>query len=184
MLEVKKYRLYILLLSFLSLSSCDGYPVTFTQKTEFTFPKQPANRAIVGLERLTQKIFQIKIDGKKTLREKNLSEDAIRSIYLKTLQLNIKPDSEGQNLSFLESVEFYAEAPNLPTILIARLDGSVSEKMTTLIIKDQDLKPYLIADFVKIFAKATGRLPDQETKIAAVFNLETNIDLAVACQER
>ncbi len=184
MLEVKKYRLYILLLSFLSLSSCDGYPVSFTKKAEFIFPKRPSSNAVFGLDKLTQKFFQIKIDGKKTLQENNLSESAIRSIYLKNLQLNITPDSRGQVLSFFESVEFYAEAPNLPIILIAHQTGVVSEKTTHMIIENQDLKPYLISDFVTIFAKVTGRLPDQETKIEAVFNLETNIDLAVACQER
>lgn len=185
---MKKCKLLILLLGFLSLPCCDGYPVSFTQKAEVTIPALPAKasrptrKITTRLEEFSEKFFKIQIAGKKLIQEHDLSEAAILSTYLKKLQLNIKPNSKGQSLAFIEAVEFYAEADNLPTILIAHLDTITSGNTATLVINKEDLKPYLISDSVTIFAKVKGNLPDQETKIEAVFDLEVNIDVALSCQ--
>jgi hypothetical protein len=177
---MKKFKLLILLLGILGLPFCGGYPVHFTEKAEISIPKK--NILPMRLENMDS--WKIKMEGKKLIKQYGLSEAAILSAHLKRLKLNITPNSNGRSLAFLESVEFYAEADNLPKIMIAHKDTTTSGEIATLTINEVDLKSYLVAEKVNIFAKIKGNLPEQDTQLEAVFDLEINIDIALSCQEQ
>lgn len=101
----------------------------------------------------------------------NTNKDHIDSARVSKLTLKVVSPS-GATLSFLSSIEFDIQAPNLPQVKIAEATsipaGATSIELT---LPDQEIAPYAKANSFSITTKGTGTQPPQNTTIEADLTL-------------
>ena len=101
----------------------------------------------------------------------NTNKDHIDSARVSKLTLKVTSPANG-SLSFLSSIEFDIQAPNLPLVRIAEAAsipaGASSVELT---LDNVDIAPYAKADSFSITTKGTGTQPSQDTTIEADLTL-------------
>ena len=112
------------------------------------------------------------------LANQGVDEDDIHSAILTELSLEVTEPSSGQDLAFMESVQFTAKAGGVEQGLVAR-GGSfeAGESLVELETTGLELKPYLVAESMDIITDVSGRLPPQDTTIEAVAVFEVEVNL-------
>lgn len=113
-----------------------------------------------------------------TLANQGVSREQIDSVFVRSLTLTITAPPSGQDFTFLDSLEFYVEAPGEPRRLIAS-GGPFQAGLTTvgLDLENVDLAPYAAAESMSITTEASGRPPAQDTTIQAQIELEVDVNV-------
>jgi hypothetical protein len=106
----------------------------------------------------------------------NTNKDHISSCRLTKLTLKIVSPASA-NLSFLNQIDFYIEAPNLPKVHIAGLTPVPGGTSADLTIDDRDIAAYAKSDTFSITTQASGRTPTTDTTIEADMKLHINASL-------
>jgi hypothetical protein len=90
-------------------------------------------------------------------------------------------DPPGQDLSFVDEVEFFVEAEGLERRRIAS-GGPFAEGETSaaLVRDDVQLAAYAAAPALSITAEATGQRPPEETTVEAVVRLSVDVNVTGA----
>lgn len=101
----------------------------------------------------------------------------VDSVKLHALSLQVQ-QPQGQDLTFFDSIEFYAEADGLPRLLVAS-GGPFAKGQTavSLTMKGAELKPYVTAAKMSLSTEVKGKQPPQETKVLATVVLRVDIDV-------
>jgi hypothetical protein len=87
----------------------------------------------------------------------------------------------GADLSFLDDLSFWVEAPDLPRVRIAAQDTFGDAASVDLALDDVDLTPYLVSQAMTITTEATGRRPSVDTEVEASFVLNVGVTAQGAC---
>ena len=120
------------------------------------------------------------------IANQNVSAEDIDSIRLTDLAIEVTQPAQGQDLAFLQSVQFFVEADGLDRQRIASgtmfPDGATS---VDLVVDDVDLEPYVTAEAMTITSEATGSRPEMDTTLTATITLLIDVDVSgVACAIR
>lgn len=112
------------------------------------------------------------------LRNQGVERHQIDSVYATSLTLAITSPATGQDFSFLDSLQFYVSAANLPRVRIASGNNfPAGAKELELQVDAVDLAPYASADSMTITSDVDGRKPQEETSIEAKIALAIDLNI-------
>ena len=101
----------------------------------------------------------------------------ISSAQLDSFQLSADAP-EDADLSFLESVEIWVEAPELEPVLVAYADDfPVGEATVTFDVVEVDLTDYVVSESLTLSTEVRGGRPSETTEVAADFVLDVGVTL-------
>ncbi len=126
------------------------------------------------------------ITANEELQNQGVSKSQIDSVKLTELVLAVT-DPPGQDLTFIETIEFRVSSGRLPEQVIARggpfPPGASQVRLTVF---DVELRPYAVADAMTITTEtgAGSTMPPQDTTIAATLtlNVDVNVSGALGCE--
>jgi hypothetical protein len=99
------------------------------------------------------------------LANNNTDKGHIDHVRVKSISLTVTSPSGG-DLSFLQTLSFSIESPNVPKVEIANLNVFPKGQATVHMALDNvDLAPYAKADSLTITSAGTGTSPSQDTTI-------------------
>jgi hypothetical protein len=112
------------------------------------------------------------------LRNQGVKRHQIDSVYATSFTLTITSPASGQDFSFIDSLQFYVNAENLPQMRIASgSDFPLGAKELELSLDPVDLAPYAAAESMTITSDVEGRRPIEETDIEAKILLEIDLNI-------
>ena len=107
-----------------------------------------------------------------------VSTDQINTVNVRSLVLRFSEESAGKDLSFLSRVTFYAEAPGLGSVTIARGEVfGVGERSIAMVTESVDLKAHALTRAMRITNHFEGLRPPQHITLEATLTLEVNVQL-------
>jgi hypothetical protein len=124
----------------------------------------------------------VDITQNQSLQNQGVERHQIDSVKILSLTMTIV-DPQGEDFTFLDSIEFFVEADGLPKVSIATGGPFPSGASTVeLTIPDQDLADYAASESMNITTEARGRRPDQDTTIDANLMLDVDVNVeGAAC---
>lgn len=123
----------------------------------------------------------IDISNNETFKSEGADVDDIDSAKLDSLTITITSPTSGQDLTFIESVKFYASTPDTTKVLIAQ-GGPFEAGLTEvgLDVEDVELKQYAAAKTLQITTEVTGHAPENTTTIKATVVLDVDVNVGNA----
>jgi hypothetical protein len=115
------------------------------------------------------------------LQNQGVQPGDISSARFEQFTLTVTAPSGG-DLSFLESIDFYVEAPGLDRILFASgTDFPAGVASVDLDLEDVDLVDYVVSDSMTITTEANGHQPEADTTVEARFVMDVGVTGQGAC---
>lgn len=115
------------------------------------------------------------------LQNQGVSPGDIQEVYLVDFVL-VATDPPGADLAFLDRLEVFVEAPQLPRVRIAsQSDFPEGIAEASFELEDVDLTDYVVSESMTITTDATGRRPDDDTTIEATFEIELGVTQQGLC---
>ncbi|MFT7623552.1 MAG: hypothetical protein ACI9WU_002735, partial [Myxococcota bacterium] len=113
-------------------------------------------------------------------KNQGVKRSQIDSLTLRELTLTIPDAAAGQDFTFMDEVQFFAEAEGLPKVRVAR-GGPFEAGVTSVAMETDlpDLADYAAAETMSITTEVTGRRPDTDTTIKADVTLEVDVNLCL-----
>jgi hypothetical protein len=91
---------------------------------------------------------------------------------------------EGADLSFLQELELYVEAPDLPRELVASSDDfPEGQALVQLDLTGVDLTPYVVSRSMTLVTEIRGSRPSEDTEVTAIWALRVGVTGQGACNE-
>lgn len=119
------------------------------------------------------------ITASQELQNQGVGPGDIRDVRLTLLSLSVP---EGQDLSFLDSVDVYVEAPGLDAVLIASQDAfPEGEPVVDLDLEDVDLTDYAVSQSMTLSTEVSGSRPSEDTTVTAAYALDVGVTTQGAC---
>jgi hypothetical protein len=113
------------------------------------------------------------------LANQGVAKGDVSSVRLDQLTLST-PD--GDDLSFISSIDVFIESPGVDKTRIAHLDDfPEGQKSVDLELDDVDLVDYVVADSLTISTEASGSAPENDTEIDAYIALDVEATAQGAC---
>lgn len=159
-----------------AIDDIDNFDVTVEGETRV--PAASALEVLLGDISLADSFTQFDITQAQGFKNDKYTEDDVDSVRLETLTMTATVP-EGSDLSFLGTVVFYVETPDLPKLEIARQDTfPEGQSQVSFDIANEELKSYLLAPegSITVDVQDSSR-PDEETtiRIRAVFDVDVNV---------
>ena len=117
------------------------------------------------------------------LRNQGVEPGDIRDVFLTAFSLSVV-DPQGGDLSFINTMDIYVEAPGLPRVLIANApefpegQGRVDFEMENV-----DLTEYAVSQSMTFSTDVDAHRPDADTTIRASFSAEIGFTGQGACNQ-
>jgi hypothetical protein len=116
-------------------------------------------------------------------KNQGVKANQVDSVTLTKLHLQVTKPASGQDLQFLDKVEFFAEGKDtagnpLPRVLVAT--GGPFTKGATgvdLTIPSQELKPYVIGPSMSITSDVKGKPPAQDTTLQVTVSMRVDVNV-------
>ncbi len=162
--------------------SCDATLITIDVPYETTTTVE----AGTVLENLIGEVgfgdfLNMDVTSSQELQNQGVAPGDINAVSLTYFRLTAA-EPDGADLSFLESLEFYAEAPDLPRVLVASAsDFPAGQATVDLDVADVDLTDYVVSQSMTLSTEVEGRRPDDATDIFAELNLSIAVTGQGAC---
>jgi hypothetical protein len=167
----------IALLSLIGASGCGLNEFDVTQEAQATITGGSLLGQVLNTFPPMQGFNSFDFSQSQDFKNENAHKDQVRSARLKSFTLQITSPGD-QDFSFLDSIEFSAEADGTTSWVARELDiGSLGLKAPTptlvLDLNDVELEKMVKADRMSITTKASGRQPPKDTTLTArvVFHL-------------
>lgn len=150
------------------------------------FDVQKRGTATIPRDAMLDPIEMMQLDGfELVLAEIEDTEDIgpedISGAELRRLTLEVI-DPAGGDLSFLDSIEIYAESPELERVRVAHRERlPKGEARVDLEIDDVDLHDYVAAPSVTLSAVVDGVAPPEDVRVRAIASLNIGATLRGAC---
>jgi len=115
------------------------------------------------------------------LENQGVSAGDVRDVELVLFELEATAP-QGADLSFIESMSLFVEAPGLERTLVASAPGfPAGEAVVTFDLEAVDLTPFVVSESMTLSTDVTGRRPDQDTTVVARFALDVGVTGQGAC---
>ena len=107
----------------------------------------------------------------------------IKEVYLVDFVL-AATDPPRADLSFLESLEVWVEAPNLPRVLVAsQYDFPEGVPEVAFDLEDVELTPYVVSESMTFETVVSGHRPPDDTTVKASFDVEVKLTGQGLCNQ-
>lgn len=133
----------------------------------------------IGFEEFTS----LDLTDSEELQNQGVEPGDIRETFLVEFSLEAV-DPPGSDLSFIDALEVYVEAPDLPRVLIASQDSfPMGEALIDFELEGIDLTPYVVSQSMTLTTDAAGRRPDEATQVEALFALSVGVTSQGVCNQ-
>ena len=162
---------------------CDGSLITIPveQRAETTVAAGTILEDLLGDMGFSD-FLAMDIVQSEELQNQGVAPGDVQDVRLVALSLEAKSPG-GSDLSFLSSVEFWVEAPDLPRARVASAiafpEGQAHVAFT---IDDLDLTDYATSQSMTLTTEVTGHRPDEDTLVEAVIELDVGVTAQGACR--
>jgi hypothetical protein len=115
------------------------------------------------------------ITSSSELANQGVAPGDVKDVRLTSFELEaLEPG--GADLSFLESLEVYVEAPDLPRVLLASA-GAFPEgrAVVELVVEDEDLTAYVVSESMTFDLEIEGVRPPEDTLVEGRFELAVGV---------
>lgn len=93
-------------------------------------------------------------------------------------------DPDGADLSFMDSMSIYVEAPDLPRLLLASADSfPEGEPLVEFEMTNEDIADHVVSQSMTFTTEVSGRRPDQRTEVMATFSVRVGVTGQGACSQ-
>lgn len=110
-----------------------------------------------------------------TLQNQGVEPGDIQDVRLEYLELEAT-SPEGTDLSFLQSMEVYVEAPEQDRALLASAavfpEGQAEVR---LVVEDLDLTAYVVSRSMTLTTEVDGHRPEEDTEVTARFSVAVGV---------
>ncbi|MCB9763432.1 MAG: hypothetical protein H6739_26935 [Alphaproteobacteria bacterium] len=115
------------------------------------------------------------ITDSQELRNQGVSPGDIQDVRLTEFELEaVAP--QGADLSFLDALDIYVEAPGLDEVRVATAPGfPEGEALVVMTIEEVDLTEYAVSESMTITTDVSGHRPDVDTDVKARILLEVGV---------
>ena len=121
------------------------------------------------------------ISESEELANQGVAPGDIRESYLVEFTLEAT-DPPGADLSWIDAMDLYVTAPDLPEVRIASLDDFPEGVSTVSFdLDDVDLTDWIVSESMTLTTDVTGRRPPEETTVTAGFVLEVGVTQQGLC---
>lgn len=118
------------------------------------------------------------------IRNQDVAPGDIRDVRLTVFELEAVAPAAA-DLSFIEDMAIYVEAPGLPRQLLAWQDDFPKDQaLVPFEIEDLDLTDYVVSEAMTLTTEVEGRRPKQDTKVEARFAVKVGVTGRGACNQR
>lgn len=185
MTERKKTYRALMALTLLGLATCGGRIDQFTvnESSESTIEQGTVVEQLAGQFGFSD-FVSFDISQTDEFQNQGVTKDQIDSVRMTKLHLEVVDPPSGQDLSFIDTLEFFVEADGLERKRVASgTDFPEGATAVDLMIDDVELKPYAVAPSMDITTEATGHRPANDTTVEGTVELlvDVNIAGAVGC---
>ncbi len=130
----------------------------------------------VGFDGFTE----VDITANEELQNQGVAPGDISTVALVTFELEAKDGD--RDLAFLESMEIYASAPGLDTILVASQDDfPEGQAVVAFELEDVDLVDYAVSESMTLTTEVTAEAPDDDTTVKASVLIDVGVTVQGAC---
>jgi hypothetical protein len=161
----------------LGLAACAPSSFITELKGESTVPAGPPG-AITDLNAFPSisSFAGLDFDKNQDFKNQGISKGDVTSAKVKSLTLKVLSPND-QDLTFLDSVEFFARAGDREERIarrqdISRLNLRPPNPVLTLDVDDTELQPFVSAPTMSIIVRGRGRMPERDVRLQAVVTLE------------
>lgn len=125
----------------------------------------------------------IDITDAEELQNQGVQPGDIQDVYLEVFELSaVGP--EGADLSFLDEVVLYVEAPGLDKVRIAHQESfPPGQRTVSFTLDGVDLVDYAVSESMTFTTDASGRRPEVDTDIEATYDLSVGVTAQGACNQ-
>ena len=115
------------------------------------------------------------------LENQGVAPGDVRDVELVLFELEATAPN-GADLSFIDSMQLYAEAPGLPRVLVASASSfPAGQAVVAFDIEPLDLTDYVVSESMTLDTEVSGRRPDQDTTVVARFAVDVGVTGQGAC---
>lgn len=118
------------------------------------------------------------------LQNQGVEPGDVKDVVLTDFELEAL-DPAGSDLSFIDSMQVYATAPELPKVLLASQTSFPAGQATVSFqVEDVDLTDYVTSQSLTITTDVSGHPPDQDTMVEGRFGLDVGVTAKGALRKR
>jgi len=117
------------------------------------------------------------------IRNQGVEPGDIEEVFLVAFELEaLSPD--GADLSFIDRMELYVEAPGLPRRRVASQDDfPAGEAVVAFELEGVDLTDYVVSEAMTLSTEVEGRRPDDDTEVEARYGIDVGVTAQGACNQ-
>jgi hypothetical protein len=171
----------LLAAALLAVTACGGALLTLqvSESAETEVPQGTLLEQLVG-ELGFGDFLNLDLTESEELRNQGVAPGDIRDVFLVEFALTAV---DGDDLSFLESMDVRVSAPGLPEVLIASADDFDGKTEVLFDLEPVDLTEYVVSEAMDITTDVTGRRPDTDTTVRADFTVEVGVTGQGLCNQ-
>ena len=160
----------------LLLATCGVDQIEVSQSSRSTIPRGTLVEQFAGDIGFGE-LVEVDITDSQELKNQGVTKEQVDSVKVSALTLTAISPADA-DFTFLDSVEFYVEAPGLPKMRVAR-GGPFPEgaSRVELAIDDVELAPYAVSERMTITTDASGNRPEQDTTVEAQIDLAVDVNV-------
>ncbi|MFP2959805.1 hypothetical protein ACLEPN_18705 [Myxococcus sp. 1LA] len=166
----------------LGLSACASSSFITEVKGESTVPAGPPGDVTLlnGLPAISS-FAGMDFDKNQDFKNQGIRKSEVTSVKVDSLTLKVLSPND-QDLTFLDSVEFYARVGDREERIASRLDVAQLDlrppnPVLSLRVDNVELQPYVSAPSMSIIIRGRGRMPEREVRLQAVVKLQVETGL-------
>lgn len=130
-----------------------------------------------------EEFVSMDITASEELRNQGVAPGDIRDVFLVSFSLSAVSPS-GADLSFMERMDIYVEAPGLSRALVASADAfPEGQARVDFEMQNLDLTPYAVSQSMTFSTDVTAHRPDADTTVRADFAVEVGFTGQGACAQ-
>ena len=157
------------------------FTITIDEEAATTVPKATIVETLLGDFGFGDFVSMNLLDAEE-LQNQGVKPGDIKDVRLIIFELEAM--TPGSDLSFLNSLDIYVEAPGLPEVLIAgHSDFPEGVAFVDFMVEDVDLTEYVVSEALTITTDVDARRPDDDTRVVARFELDVGVTGQGACNQ-
>jgi hypothetical protein len=151
--------------------ACQGPSFDDTIKASTTIQGSPLGALLSAVPAMTG-FTNFDFSQSQDFQNQGVKKSQVSSVKLTSLQLQITVPAN-QDYGFLDTLEFFATAPNQPSVRVAHKQGIAQlglKAPNPVLVMDLDgaeLQPYVTASSMSLTTSVNGHQPGQDTTIEA-----------------
>ena len=176
-------RLLTLLATSLLWIGCQGrlFTVHLDRSDEFTVEQGSIVEQFLDAFGLLE-FLDMDLTTSQELQDQGVQPGDIEGVYFDRFVLQVlRP--QGEDLSFLDAMSIYLEAPGVPSVLVASAASFPEgvDRVEFQVQSDEDITAHLVSRSMTLTTEVNGHRPSEDIDIEASFSLSVGVTGQGAC---